>query len=149
MTAAPDTRITLTLDAPAGAVYAALVEPAGLRGWWSTAADVSTDVGGTIRFPWSETDFTSFRVDRLDAPSAVDWTCVAQRDGHLPTPEEWVGTSVSFRLTPEGETTRLDFVHHGLAALECGDMCARGWDFFLRRSLRALVETGTGLPWDP
>lgn len=144
-----DVRRTLTIDAPPQRVYDALVRPEGLRGWWSARADVSTAVGGTTRLAWSETDHTTFRIDRLVAPSQVEWTCVAQHDANLPEPDEWLGTSVSFRLSGDGEATRLDFVHRGLADLECGDVCSGGWDFFLRRSLKPLVETGHGMPWRP
>jgi uncharacterized protein YndB with AHSA1/START domain len=144
-----DVRRSLVVAAPCPAVYAALVEPDGLRGWWSARAEVSTAVGGLTRFVWSATDHTTFRIDRLVEPEAVDWTCVAQNDGQLPHPDEWVGTTVSFRLAEEGGGTRLDFVHRGLADLDCGDVCSRGWDFFLHRSLKPLVETGRGLPWRP
>jgi uncharacterized protein YndB with AHSA1/START domain len=144
-----DVRRSLTIAAPPAAVYAALVQPEGLRGWWSTHAEVATEAGGLTRFVWSDTDYTTFRVDRLIEPARIDWTCVGQHDSNLPKPDEWVGTTVSFCLTDEEGNTRLDFVHRGLAPLECGDVCSGGWDFFLHRSLKSLVETGHGLPWQP
>ena len=139
-----DVRRTLTIDAPRAAVYRALVEPEGLRGWWSTRAEVATAEGGQTRFVWSATDYTTFRVDRLDHLAAIDWTCVDQRDSNLPEPDEWVGTTIAFRLEEDEGRTRLVFVHRGLAELECGDMCSGGWDFFLRRSLKPLPVRSTG-----
>ena len=120
---APDVRRTLTIAAPPSAVYQALTQRDGLRGWWSTGTVLD---GDHIRFVWSDTDHTTFRVDRLDEPSRVEWTCVAQHDGNLPQPDEWVGTAVSFALNDVGEGTRLDFLHAGLADLECGDVCSGG-----------------------
>lgn len=59
-----------------------------------------------------------------------------------------VGTRISFELTEQGPATRLMFVHHGLTdALDCHEICAGGWDFFLRVSLRRLLETGRGAPY--
>ena len=144
-----DFRTRVTLRAPAGSVYRALTTPDGLRGWWSADADVGTEVGERIRFNWSASDYTEMRVDGLDPDVAVDWTCVAQHDRNLPDPREWVGTTLSFRLSPRPDgATRLDFVHRGLRPkLDCYDACENGWAYFLGRSLRGLVETGSGLPW--
>jgi hypothetical protein len=101
-----------------------------------------------MRLDWSSDDFVVFRLDRLERPTAMRWTCVEQRDRNLPAPDEWVGTTVAFSFSDRGGTTRLDFVHHGLAPeLECFEACERGWDFFLRRSLKQLVEGGHGLPY--
>lgn len=136
----------LTLNAPATVVYDALVMPAGLRGWWSTDADVATHVGGRTRFNWSASDHTVFRIDRLTPASEIDWTCTNQCDRNLPQPDEWVGTRVSFRLTEDVGKTRLSLVHYGLRPLACYEQCQRGWDYFLGTSLKQLVEVGHGHP---
>jgi uncharacterized protein YndB with AHSA1/START domain len=145
---AADYRCTLVLHAPRTVVYDALTTPAGLTGWWTTDADVATTAGSQIRFNWSPTDHTTFRIDRLTPPTTLAWTCIAQHDTNLPHPDEWVGTTIGFELTDHDDGTQLTFIHHGLTPhLDCYDVCHSGWDHFLDQSLRAYVETGHGTPW--
>jgi uncharacterized protein YndB with AHSA1/START domain len=145
-----DYRCAITLDAPIASVYDALSTPAGLRGWWGTDAQVATEVGGHTRFNWSPTSFIVFRVEQLVRPTTIEWSCVEQQDENLPHPDEWVGTTLSFDLTDDAGATRLAFVHRGLIRdLDCFETCESGWDHFLRHSLRRLVETGRGIPYEP
>jgi hypothetical protein len=53
-----------------------------------------------------------------------------------------------FELASAGpDRTELTFRHAGLRpSLDCYDSCSLGWDHYLR-SLRSLVETGTGMPY--
>lgn len=133
-----------------GAVYEALTTPDGLRGWWGTDATVGTSPGELIRFRWSTTDFTELRIERLVNDREVLWTCVAQHDDNLPHPDEWVGTHFRFLLRPRDDGSELHFTHDGLQPkLACYDACAEGWDWFLRHSLRGLLEAGQGAPFHP
>jgi uncharacterized protein YndB with AHSA1/START domain len=133
--------------APA-AVYDALAAPGGPNGWWTTGGDVVTGSGQDIRLNWSGQDHVVFRVDVADRPTAMRWTCIAQHDRNLPRPDEWVDTTLVFNLSAHGQGTGLEFEHRGLTStLECYGVCRDGWDHFLRRSLRQLVEAGRGLPY--
>lgn len=133
------------------AVYQALTTPDGLRGWWGTDATVGTLPGERIRFRWSATDFTELQIEHLVADQEVLWTCVAQHDQNLPHPDEWLATRVHFVLhRDDANGTELHFTHHGLRPnLACYDICAGGWDWFLRHSLRGLLEGGQGTPFHP
>jgi uncharacterized protein YndB with AHSA1/START domain len=130
-------------------VYEALTTRTGLTGWWTTQAEVGTRVGETIRFKWSTHDHTTVRIDKHELNREVRWTCVEQRDGNLPQPDEWVGTSISFEITPVDDGCALKVTHEGLLALDCGDMCSNGWATFMAGSLKPLVELGAGNPWTP
>jgi uncharacterized protein YndB with AHSA1/START domain/ketosteroid isomerase-like protein len=137
--------------ASAAAVYDALATPGGTRGWWSTDgdSDAATTPGQHVRLNWSDDDHVVFCVDAAERPTALRWTCVAQHDRNLPRPDEWVGTHVIFTLTADGDGTLLHFEHQGLTRkLDCFGQCRDGWDFFLRRSVRQLVELGHGLPYE-
>jgi len=142
-------RTDVSFDATAAAVYDAIAAPGGTNGWWTTDGDVVKAPGQLLRLNWSATDHIVFRIDRADRPSLMRWTCVAQHDRNLPRPDEWVGTTLTFSLGASDRTADLRFTHHGLVpALDCFDMCEGGWNFFLRRSLKQLVEVGRGLPYD-
>ena len=121
-------------------VFDALSHPAR---WWSTSVHAE---GDRLRLNWSDGGFVAFQV-AADAPRSLRWDCVDQVDHNLPRPDEWVGTAAVFELAEVADGTRLHFEHRGLTpALECFERCESGWDFFLRRSVGQLLETGRGIP---
>jgi hypothetical protein len=68
-----------------------------------------------MRVGFGEGGWTEHRVDRLERPAAIEWTCTAQAISRFTPPDEWVGTRMSFDLGTVGERKkRLVFVHHGL-----------------------------------
>jgi uncharacterized protein YndB with AHSA1/START domain len=137
-----DHEFEVTIAAPPRAVYEAIATQAGVRGWWTRDADVAEVEGGTSHLRFGASGWTELRVDRLVPEAEVEWTCTAQDIDNFEPTDEWVGTTVSFRLAPAGEGTRLAFAHRGLAGLGCAELCERGWDRHVRTSLVALVETG-------
>jgi uncharacterized protein YndB with AHSA1/START domain len=142
--------ITIDLGATPAVVYAAISTPAGIRHWWTSGAEGDSEEGGTIRVTFREDHWTELLLEALDPGREVRWRCTAQQEDGFGQPDEWVGTTMSFLLEPAGgDRTRLRFVHHGLRALDCVDMCTGGWNFYVGQSLRRLVETGQGLPDTP
>ena len=142
---------SLLIEADPAAVYAALTTPAGLHGWWTQDCDVAGEVGGTNRFHF-DCAWKDMRIERLQPGREVRWLCTG---AHIDVPQltrkdEWVGTQIVFRLTPEAPgRTRLDFEHVGLVpALNCYALCRDGWRHFLG-SLQQFVATGRGTPYQP
>lgn len=138
----------LVLEADPSAVYAALTTPKGLRGWWTQNCDVATEVGGILRVRFGHS-YKNMRIERLEPGHEVRWCCTGAHIAvdQLAQKDEWVGTHLVFRLTPDGEErTRLDFEHVGLVpAFQCYDLCSNGWRHYLN-SLQQFVETGRGTP---
>jgi uncharacterized protein YndB with AHSA1/START domain len=139
---------SLVLEAPPATVYAALTTPEGLRGWWTQDCQVPTAVGDSIRIRFGGTH-KQLRIARLEPSREVRWLCT---QAHIDAPQltrrdEWVGTEMVFRLTPQGDGgTRLDFEHLGLVpAFECHGLCSESWRHFLG-SLKQFAETGQGTP---
>lgn len=139
-------RIGIELAAPPSRVYEAVATADGVRSWW-TDGEVAAEVGGICRLTFGQ-GWTELRVEKLVPDREVEWRCVDQHIEHFDPTDEWVGTTIRFRLTPldGGRRTRLDFAHEGLAGLGCEEMCAKGWDHYIRASLRGLVEDGEGAP---
>ena len=80
------------------------------------------------------------KVVALDPGRRVLWEVV---DG----PAEWIGTTVSFDLTQDGDFTVLLFKHGGWREpVEFMSHCSTKWATFLM-SLKALVETGKAAPY--
>ncbi len=123
-------------DATPEKVYEALTTVDGLAGWWTS--DTSENDGVLqFRFP----PVGGFDMEVLEARPAeqVTWKVV---DG----PEEWIGTTIDWKLRQEGEYTVILFGHLGWKEpVEFMNHCSTKWATFLL-SLKSLVETGQGSP---
>jgi uncharacterized protein YndB with AHSA1/START domain len=118
-------------------VYDALTTPAGLAAWWTT--DVSGSTDDTLQFRFGEVGGFDMKVVDLAPNQRVEWVVV---DG----PSEWIGTTVTFDLTQDGDWTIVLFAHTGWREpIEFMYHCSTKWASFLL-SLKSLVETGTGAP---
>jgi uncharacterized protein YndB with AHSA1/START domain len=139
-------RIEIDLAAPPQRVYEAIATADGVRSWW-TDGTFAEALGGVGRLEFGA-GWTEIRVEKLVPDSEVEWSCVGQEIEHFDPTDEWVGTRIRFRLTPldGGRRTRLEFAHEGLAGLGCEEMCVKGWDHYVRTSLRGVVEDGAGAP---
>ena len=132
-------------------VYDALTQEAGLKGWWTTDCEADPREGTVSTFRFGKT-YNKVRVDRLVPGTEVGWTCVEQHHhspDRLSRPDEWVGTKMAFRLSRNAsDGTDLDFTHEGLTKqLDCYEICEKGWTHFLTVSLKQLLETGKGQPY--
>lgn len=138
----------ILLHASPTAVYQALSTPEGLRSWWTQTCDIATTVGGKNTFHFGE-HYKVMRIETLAPGREVRWQCVQALINveAFKRKDEWVGTDIVFKLTPQaGGSTLLHFEHVGLTpALECFAVCESGWDLYLG-SLQSLFETGQGTP---
>lgn len=140
----PDIIHRIGIKANPEAVFQALSTLEGLTGWWTTDTTGDPRPGGALTFTFltASGDVLGrmvFAVDAISQVSAVRWSCV---DGF----PDWVGTSVTFDLSVQDGQTIVIFGHRGWAeASESMAHCSMKWAVFLL-SLRALVETGKGLP---
>jgi uncharacterized protein YndB with AHSA1/START domain len=118
-------------------VYEALTTVEGLAAWWTT--DTSGDGEGTLLFRFGEVGGFDMKVIDLQPNTRVQWEVI---DG----PAEWVGTTVSFDLTHDGDWTIVLFAHAGWRdPVEFMSHCSTKWAIFLM-SLKSLLETGAGAP---
>ena len=137
-----DIRHRVAMVGPSGTTdeaYRTLTTLDGLAAWWTTDTTGDPEVGGKIHFQFGERGFFDMEVVELEPGRRVRWRVV---DG----PAEWIGTTVTFTLTQDGEWTVLLFAHEGWAEpVEFMHHCTTKWGVFLL-SLKQLVETGTGSP---
>src|SRR5438045_1499545 len=133
--------------APPDAVFDAFTTLAGIAGWWTQDVSGSGAAGGelTLGFPNSDGPGVVLHVGTAERPALIVWTVRAVPP--LPAWEEWAGTRIVVRLTPDGTGgTRMEFEHEGLTSqLDCYDTCSRGWDHGLGY-LRTYVDSGTHRP---
>ncbi|MFC1415576.1 SRPBCC family protein [Streptacidiphilus cavernicola] len=120
-------------------VYQALTTVDGLADWWTVDTEGSAGiVGGIVRFRFAVGGF-DMEVVELRPSERVVWRVV---DG----PEEWIGTTVEWKLRQEGDYAIVLFGHQGWKEpVEFMHHCSTKWGSFLM-SLKSLLETGEGAP---
>ena len=122
----------------AGDVFEALTTTDGLAGWWATDTSGDERVGGVLTFRFALGSI-EVKVAQLEPGRSVRWAVVGG-------PEEWLGTTVTFDLRPDGDYTTVLFGHRGWREpVEFMHHCSTKWAVFLL-SLKSLLETGKGAP---
>jgi uncharacterized protein YndB with AHSA1/START domain len=137
----PEIRHRVVMSAPLDRVYSAIATKDGLSAWW-TRDGVRGDSkeGSKVEFYFGQPQPAAvMEVTRLDPNGQVRWSCVGGTD-------EWVGTKLSFELTPKDDETVVLFTHTDWR--DPSDFmahCSARWAYFLL-SLKSLVEIGKGTP---
>lgn len=132
-----------TVKQPAEKIYAAIND---VRGWWTGDIEGESDaVGAEFTYRHKDMHRSQQRVATLEPNRRVVWRVIDANLSFAAHPEEWTGTDIVFDIVPHGEETELRFTHVGITpACDCYRACSGGWDFFVNKSLRDLIETGRG-----
>jgi uncharacterized protein YndB with AHSA1/START domain len=119
----------LVIDASPETVWELLVDPAKATAWMAQRSWSEPHEGGLYRVEVIPGHTARGEFIELDAPRrlVLSWGW----EGENPVP---AGSSrLEFTLTPEGDGTRLHFVHSGLPSTEAAASHAHGWDHYLER----------------
>jgi uncharacterized protein YndB with AHSA1/START domain len=158
----PNIRHELLIGSPAEKIYSAITSQEGLSAWWTPGAKAKTERNSVARFAFGPDYFKEMKITELKPPKQVKWICITGVD-------EWVGTSISFKLQPGDKETLLKahpeledqiqqersvdkgtlLIFHHDDWKEYTPMfaeCNYTWGQFLR-SLKLLCETDKGRPW--
>ena len=132
------------IKSPITQVYKALTSLEGLSNWWTEEVKGDEKVGEKIEFIFRSVTgelkgSMVMEVLVLNTPTNVRWRCIEGLD-------EWVGTDITFLLSPQDDQTILLFGHRNWReAVEFTSYCSMKWAVFLL-SLREYLETGKGKP---
>lgn len=135
-------RIVLEVQvaAPAAAIIDGLTTAEGIRSWWTDEVILDGGVGATMHlgFPIAPKPF-ELRVESA-GDDQVRWRSVGG------FPPHWVGTTVTWKLTPADGSTTVHFDHDGWASDE-GPLPAAAftWGLLLER-LKQHSESGARVP---
>ena len=132
------------IDAPAAKVYQALTTLDGLAGWWTTDTTGKPKTGGKIKFRFDEDSYNVMGVTLTEKNKRVCWTCL---ESSFDEGNEWIGTEITFALTPDEDKCTLVRFEHAKwrKASDFYGVCTYHWGIFMT-SLKAFAETGTGKP---
>jgi len=157
----PSIRHELIIENSVEKIYHAITSQEGLSAWWTPDAKAKPERDSVSRFPFGPKYFKEMKIIELKPSRAVKWTCITGAD-------EWVGTTISFKLKP-GDKESLAKSHPELKGQieqqrsDKGTLlifhhddwkkytpmfaeCNYTWGQFLR-SLKLLCETGNGRPY--
>ena len=136
----PDILHRVGIRASADKVFAALTDASGLSGWWTRNVKASPTVGAVDEFRFGDKGFNEMKVVELIPGRRVRWQCVNGAP-------EWIGTELTFDLQDKGGMTIVLFAQRGWKEpVEFMHYCSTKWAIYLL-SLKALCETGVGLPY--
>jgi uncharacterized protein YndB with AHSA1/START domain len=130
----PDILHRVGIAAPIAKVYSTLTTLEGHQGWWDANATGDAKEGGELTFFRHVFQVVETRPNEL-----VKWRCVSGS-------EEWVDTTIEFKLAARDEQTFVLFTHAGWKRpVEFMHHCSTKWATFLL-SLKELCEQGKGRP---
>jgi len=137
----PDIRNRVGVNAPIEDVYDAIATREGVAEWWTTTVEGDAHIGGELAFFFGGPDrAATMEVVESTRPSRVLWRCVQG-------PDEWVGTTISFDLSQNGDETVVLFSHAGWREpVEFMYHCSTAWASYLL-SLKHGLEGGTAAPF--
>ena len=138
----PDIRHRVAISAPLAGVYEAVATAEGISEWWTRdGVRGESSEGSRLQFFFGQPEPAAvMEVTRLDPGGHVSWACVEGAD-------EWVGTTIAFDLTRQGDETVVLFTHAGRREpVEFMAHCSARWAYFLF-SLKSYQETGKGTPF--
>jgi uncharacterized protein YndB with AHSA1/START domain len=141
-----DYKKSIAVNKPVREVYAAITEH--IADWWSNdLTGAAAHAGDSFNIAFNQTRKT-FEITEAIPDKQVVWKCVkAYIDmASLENKSEWVGTTLTWTLSPANGGTTLTFLHKGLnQSFQCYNVREAGWDYFLA-SLEAYLTTGKGTP---
>ncbi len=115
--------------------------------WWATTFEGSAqrlDDAFTVRFGAT---FVTFRVTEIAPNAKAVWTVTDCYLHWLKDKTEWTGTKAVWNLSEKDRATTIRFAHVGLLpAVECYEMCVKGWDQYVKSSLLQLLTENKGQP---
>jgi len=140
-----DFKTSISVKATPQAAFDAINRP---RDWWGKAIEGPTDIlDGEWTYRYKDLHWSRHVTTELVAGKRVVWRVVDSRLTFLKDQTEWKGADIVFDIAPNSGKTEIRLTHVGLTpAVECYAMCEPAWTGLIQDSLKALIETGKGIP---
>jgi hypothetical protein len=111
--------------------------------WWTGDIDGSSAlVGDVFTYRHEDVHRSTQRVLESVPGRRVAWAVDEASINFTEDPAEWVGTRITFDLSPVAAGgTLVHFTHIGLTPeVECFDACSSAWTYYVGESLRAAIQ---------
>ena len=124
---------TISIAASPETVWEFLVDGEKATSWMGTSATIEARPGGLYRCEVLPGHVAEGAYVELDPPRRVVFTFGWSKGGAEDSPVPAGSSTIEIELTPEGEGTRLRFVHRDLPGAAAVESHAYGWDHYLGR----------------
>jgi hypothetical protein len=116
--------------------------------WWTENLEGSSEnLNDVLTILFGGESFVRIKIVESIPDKKIVWTVTDCYLHWFVDKKEWNGNQIVFEITAEGDSTRIQFTHVGLEPqVECYDICAKGWDQYVKGSLDKLLNEGKGLP---
>ncbi|MFD2033882.1 SRPBCC domain-containing protein [Belliella marina] len=123
------------IKASSAEIYKTITTEEGLGKIWTKKLKVKPEIGFVNEFDFGEESLTKMKIIALEENKKVIWECIE-------SDQEWIGTSVSFELSEEGNKTKILLKHYDWRELtDYYRWCSYNWAMFLQR-LKNHCENG-------
>lgn len=115
-----------------------------VRNWWTGEIEGPTDqLEKEFTFRYKEFHYSKHKLIEMIPEKKVVWLVTDSSLNFVKDKQEWIGTRISFEITPKDDKTEVRFTHHGLVPqIECYDSCSNAWTGYVQSSLRSLISGG-------
>jgi uncharacterized protein YndB with AHSA1/START domain len=124
---------TLSIDASPDTVWEFLVDPEKLMRWKGIDAELDPQPGGIYRCEVIPGHIARGEFVELDPPRRLVYTWGWEKSGNEQSPVAPGTSTIEVELTPEGDGTRVHFLHRDLPSAAAAESHAQGWDHYLER----------------
>jgi uncharacterized protein YndB with AHSA1/START domain len=120
---------TVTIAASPETVWEFFVDPQKATRWMGMTAELDARPGGAYRSEVIPGHTAAGEFVEVDPPHRLVFTWGWEGEGAVPPGS----STIEVELTPEGDGTRLHFVHRDLPSAESVASHGHGWDHYLAR----------------
>jgi uncharacterized protein YndB with AHSA1/START domain len=133
-----DVLFRFDVDAAAGTVLEAITTTEGIKGFWTSRADVPGEVGGSLKLEFAAAPLPfDLRLEQSDEHTVV-WRTET-------FPPHWVGTTVRWDVEPRDDGSTVSFRHAGFDADEEAGRVSYTWGQIMVQ-LKEYAESGRANP---
>jgi uncharacterized protein YndB with AHSA1/START domain len=124
---------TVSIAARPETVWEFFVDPEKATRWMGMTATLEPEPGGVYRCEVIPGHTARGEFVELDPPHRLVYTWGWEANDKGETSLEPGSSTIEVELTPEGDGTKLRFVHRDLPSSESAESHAHGWDHYLPR----------------
>ena len=136
---------TITVSQSANEVFKSINS---VSKWWTENLEGdSENLDDVFTADFGNDNFVTHKLIEVIPDKKVVWLVTDCYLSWFKDKTEWTNTKMTFEISTKDNSTEISFTHIGLVpAVECYDMCVKGWDQYVKGSLFKLITEGTGEP---
>jgi hypothetical protein len=142
----PSYSTSFTVEESPEAVFAAINN---VRAWWGEDIEGNAEnLGDEFAFRVEGIHYSKQKITEFIPNQKIVWLITEAELNFTQDKAEWKGTEVIFEIAEKDGKTEVLFTHKGLVPdFECFDICSNTWGNTITGSLRNLITSGKGQPF--